>query len=90
MDEIRLAALRRALAKGRSRRHLAQFLGALSLAGAAAWGASPATEAKKIRRKCKCGGCDRCDRRGRCKPVPDGSVCFPDGLCQAGVCIPNS
>ena len=62
----------------------------LGLAGILATLAPRETVSKKRRdgrcRVIRCKHCHRC-RRGRCKPVKNGSTCGVDGECLDGVCI---
>jgi hypothetical protein len=85
MDSERFENLVRVLASARSRRGV---LGS-SLAGLLALFADERASTKKRRRSCRavrCVECTKC-KRGRCKPLPDGTECSGGGECRDGVCV---
>jgi hypothetical protein len=86
MDSERFENLVRALASARSRRGV---LGS-SLAGLLTLFVDERAAAKKKRRRScravRCVECTKC-RRGRCKPLPDGTECSDGGECRDGVCV---
>jgi hypothetical protein len=83
MDAERFDDLSRALNSAHSRRGAA----GLSIAGiVAVFGREEASS--KRRRSCKvirCVECTKC-RRGRCKPLPNGTECSNGGECRDGHC----
>jgi hypothetical protein len=84
MDAERFDDLSRALDFNHSRRGAA----GLSLAGILAFFGHGETSGKR-RRSCKvirCVECTKC-RRGRCKPLPDGTECSDGGVCRDGHCV---
>jgi hypothetical protein len=84
MDTERFDDLTRTLNAAQSRRAAA----GVGLAGLLAVFGHEEASAKR-RRSCKairCVECTKC-RRGRCKPLPDGTECSNGGTCRDGHCI---